>query len=329
VVSVIVVVLSVYGYVFVRAWEHYAWIMCGICFLIIVGLGHRGHYDLGALKATQDTGSNLAGDVLSFAGIYFSTSSGWTTIAADYNVYLPSNTSKVRTFFYTFFGTYIPIVCCGLTGAALMTISDPSYVAAYESHSLGGLVGRILQPVGGFGKFILVLMMLSTVSANCPNTYSGSLSIQTLHPIFMKVPRIIWVLLFTAIYLAAAIAGRAHFSSILSNVASILSYWTAFFTVIMFLEFVYFRRKGGPLGPINPSSYNDFSKLPPGFACIGAILVAIGGVVPSMAETYYTGPIALKVATPYGGDLGFEFSAVSSCVSYFVFRSLEIKYFKR
>jgi hypothetical protein len=23
-----------------------------------------------------------------------------------------------------------------------------------------------------------------------------------------------------------------------------------------------------------------------------------------MAETYYTGPIALKVATPYGGDLG-------------------------
>jgi hypothetical protein len=23
-----------------------------------------------------------------------------------------------------------------------------------------------------------------------------------------------------------------------------------------------------------------------------------------MAETYYTGPIALKVAKPYGGDLG-------------------------
>ena len=87
-------------------------------------------------------------------------------------------------------------------------------------------------------------------------------------------------------------------------------------------EIIWFRRNSGPLGEINPDDFNDFSKLPPGFvdarwrtrgspltsprryACIGAIAVAIGGIVPSMAETYYIGPIALAVAKPYGGDLG-------------------------
>lgn len=42
---------------------------------------------------------------------------------------------------------------------------------------------------------------------------------------------------------------------------------------------------------------------------MGAIAVAIAGIVPSMAETYYTGPIALMVASPYGGDLGASLDA--------------------
>lgn len=36
--------------------------------MIIVGLGARGGYDVNKNNATQDTGSNLIGDVLSYAG---------------------------------------------------------------------------------------------------------------------------------------------------------------------------------------------------------------------------------------------------------------------
>lgn len=122
--------------------------------------------------------------------------------------------------------------------------------------------------------------MFSTISCNIPNTYSGALCIQTLHPILMKLPRVVWVTVFTAIYFVGAVAGRESFSEILANVASLLSYWTAFFVVIMALEFCWFRRKRGPLGPIRPDTFNDFSELPPGYACCGAILVAIGGIVP-------------------------------------------------
>jgi len=212
---------------------------------------------------------------------------------------------------------------------ALLTIQNSDYVAAFEDNSLGGLVGKILEPAGGFGKFLMVILMLSAISCNIPNTYSGALSIQTLHPVFMKVPRLFYVIAFTAVYLIAAIAGREHFGEILSDFASLLSYWTAFFTVIMILEFEWFRRKGGPLGPIDPQVFNDFSQLPPGYACCAAIAIAIGGCVPSMSETWYIGPIALAVAKPYGGDLGFEFSAVFTFVSYLILRTCEIKYFGR
>jgi hypothetical protein len=44
------------------------YIRCAIIVFIIAGLGSKGNYQIDALKATQDTGSDLVGDVLSFAG---------------------------------------------------------------------------------------------------------------------------------------------------------------------------------------------------------------------------------------------------------------------
>ncbi|KAK4700008.1 hypothetical protein P7C70_g6246, partial [Phenoliferia sp. Uapishka_3] len=223
----------------------------------------QGGYQTDLHTATMDKGPDLIGDVLSFAGIMFSVSSGWTTIAADYNVNLPVDTPYWRTFWLTFFGTYLPICFTVTMSASFQTISNPDYIAALADNSIGGIVGAILGPAGGFGKFLLVLLSISCVAANVPNT-------------------LIW-----------------------------------------------FRRASGTLGPINPDDFNDFNKLPPGYACIGAIAVAIGGIVPSMAETYYTGPIALAVAKPYGGDLGFEFSAVFTFFSYLAFRTLEIRLYNR
>ncbi len=65
---------------------------------------------------------------------------------------------------------------------------------------------------------------------------------------FAKVPRFFWTFLAFVIYTVAGVAGREHFSEILSNFLSILSYWTAFFIVIVAEEHFIFRRKGGPLG---------------------------------------------------------------------------------
>ena len=50
---------------------------------------------------------------------------------------------------------------------------------------------------------------------------------------FALVPRFVWTMLAFVAYTVAGVAGREHFSDILSNFLSILSYWTAFFAVVV------------------------------------------------------------------------------------------------
>lgn len=74
------------------------------------------------------------------------------------------------------------------------------------------------------------------------------------------IPRFIWVIFVFLIYTIAGIAGREHFSTILTNFLSILSYWLAFFIVIVVEEHFIFRRKGGQLGGYNLADWDNPSK---------------------------------------------------------------------
>ena len=74
------------------------------------------------------------------------------------------------------------------------------------------------------------------------------------------VPRFVWVFLAFVTYTVAGVAGREHFSEILSNFLSILSYWTAFFIVIVAEEHFIFRRPNGPLGGYNLDDWDTPSR---------------------------------------------------------------------
>jgi len=69
----------------------------------------------------------------------------------------------MRVFVLTFFGLFIPICFVEILGAALMTITDPTYVAAFSHGSTGGLIAQVLSPLGHFGQFILVMLALSVM----------------------------------------------------------------------------------------------------------------------------------------------------------------------
>jgi len=71
------------------------------------------------------------------------------------------------------------------------------------------------------------------------------------------VPRFFWTVLCFVIYTVAGVAGREHFSAILSNFLSILSYWTAFFIIIVAEEHFIFRRKNGVLGGYNLDDWDS------------------------------------------------------------------------
>jgi len=329
VVGVIIVALcslvpTFVGYELVHHYERYAWMVTFIVFIMLYSLGGKAGYDIHAQAAKEDTGKDLAADVLSFGGIVFGSFTGWAPIAADYNCKLPVETSSTRVFILTFFGLYIPICFVTILGALLMTIPDPVYVNAFGDGNTGALLAQVLHQWHGFGKFILVLVSFSVIANNIPNTYSAGLSIQALGRPFAKVPRFLWTVVACVIYTVAGIAGREHFSTILSNVLAVLSYWTAFFIMITFIEHKVFRRPNGPLGGYDLTAYDSPSRLPPGFAGVIAGAFGIAGAIVGMAQVYYTGPIGGKVGA-FGADMGFELAAAFAGVTFLPLRWLEIR----
>ncbi|WVR03012.1 hypothetical protein IAU60_000001 [Kwoniella sp. DSM 27419] len=181
-----------------------------------------------------------------------------------------------KVFMLTWFGLMVPLVFVETLSAALMTV--PDFAAAFEAGDAGGVLAEVFAPWGGGGK--------------------------TLLPVFQKVPRALWTVLVFLIYsecgqttpltpAIAAIAGREHFSAILSNFLAILGYWIAFFVVVVFEEHYIFRywfhKRGeassGPARGYDLNVYDDVRQLPIGAAAIFACCCGAAAAVVSMAQT--------------------------------------------
>ncbi|KAF7359985.1 Cytosine-purine permease [Mycena venus] len=189
-----------------------------------------------------------ASNVLSFMGVIFGFTVGWVSFASDYNVYQPAETPAWKTFAWTYAGLIFPLVLIEWLGAAIMCVaggavpSNDVWMAAFNSDELGGLLGAVLIPVvGNFGKFCMVLLVLSVVANNIINVYSMGLSISVIGVWLAKVPRLIWPIVITAIYIPIAIAGANSFSSSLENFMNILGYWLSIFVTVVLLEHFVFR----------------------------------------------------------------------------------------
>lgn len=156
------------------------------------------------------------------------------------------------------------------------TVNDPAWAAAYKNGSIGGLIGQALSPVGGFGKFCLVLLAFSIVANNIPNNYSLGLSAQVIGNWATKVPRFIWTTLGVIVYVVAAVAGREHFSEVLDSFLLCMGYWLTPFFVVIFEEHLIFRRQ-----IYNLEDWANRKNLPVGiaacfsFAC-GVTLAVMG-----------------------------------------------------
>lgn len=74
-------------------------------------------------------------------------------------------------------GLIFPLVLIQWLGTAIMCVaggpapSNDAWAAAYAADELGGLLGAVLVPaVGDFGKFCMVLLVLSVVANNIIST---------------------------------------------------------------------------------------------------------------------------------------------------------------
>ncbi|EZF61408.1 hypothetical protein H112_05813 [Trichophyton rubrum D6] len=180
----------------------------------------------------------------------------------------------------------------------------------------------MLASAGGFGKFIIVLLTFSTLGNIAASIYSISLNFQLLLPIFLRVPRAIFAIVFIAIVIPVSIQAAVSFFVSLENFAAVISYWSATFVAIIAIEHVVFRK--GDYSSYDATIWNDAAALPSGVAAITAGALSFALVVPCMLQTWFQGPIA-KIT----GDIGFEVAMVLSGILYLPLRALEIKIRKR
>lgn len=315
-----------FGYKVVHAYEYWSWIPTGIVFLVVLGVfAHTGDF----VNIPMGVGKAEIGKVLSYGSTVFGFGTGYTSLAADYTVYQPRSRSQKRVFFVTFVGIFPTLLFTELLGAAIATATsinggDNSYQEGYSQAGIGGLLGSVLFPhVGVFGKFCLVILALSIVANNCPNIYSVGLTLMVLGRWTRRVPRFIWTVIGSAVYVAIAIPGYSIFEAVLENFMHFIGYWLAVYEGVALTEHIIFRRgvKGYDI-----DAWDDKERLPPGIAAVLAFGCGIAGMVLGMSQTWWVGPIAKHTN---GGDLGFEMGFLFAAVSYLVMRTIEKRHFGR
>ncbi|GAA6006280.1 hypothetical protein JCM11491_002094 [Sporobolomyces phaffii] len=322
IIALVTLAVALFGYRYVHAIERYSSIPVFIIFIIY--LGQTARYMKGGFSGV---GSSEAASVLSFGGTVAGFALGWTSLAADYTVNFPEDTPDWKVFSSTYLGLNIPMIFLECLGAlAMSTFGDKTtWGDAYDTKGLGGLLGApLIGPMGGFGRFLLVVLAMSIIANNIPNVYSFALTFQAFGKWFQLIPRFFLCIVCTVVYIILALTGYNSFESWFDTLLVLLSYWLAIYSTILAQEHFIFRR--GDFKRYNLEDYNAISNLPLGIAAGLATGVGIAGAVLGMSQKWYIGVVGRTFGGKYGADIGFELAAGFTAVSYPAFRYLERKY---
>ncbi|TAM61099.1 hypothetical protein EPN52_03365 [bacterium] len=168
---IVQVVVAVYGYNAIHAFERVMAYALGAAFLILLvmtvprvnfGVPFNPHAPLAF-------GGEIAGIILSTA-LSFSYAAGWMPFASDYSRYLPASTKPKRIWLNVFLGAALPCIVLESMGAAAMTAVHGASADASPADIVLALLGS-----GILGYIGLIAVTFGTFTANILNIYSGSI----------------------------------------------------------------------------------------------------------------------------------------------------------
>lgn len=228
---------------------------------------------------------------------------------------------SVRVFIYTYVGLFSPVVLLMVLGAAIggATANVPSWMEGYNTNSAGGVLAAMLEPAGGFGKFLVVILSFSILGNIAATMYSITLNFQILIPWLMRIPRFVFSIVVTAIVIPVSIRAAVSFFDSLENFIGVIGYWSAAFVAVIIVEHVWFRHRD--CSRYDPAIWDVAAELPSGVAALAASAISFALVIPCMSQIWYTGPIAERT-----GDIGFEMALAVTALLYVPFRTLEIRF---
>ncbi|KAI1261968.1 permease for cytosine/purines, uracil, thiamine, allantoin-domain-containing protein [Xylariaceae sp. FL1019] len=315
IIGLIGLVVSFGGYKVLHQYERYSWILALVAIIITTGVGGK------QLFKQAETAPPSPATIVSFAGVIAGYMIPWAALSSDISVYCDPSVSTWRIFAYSYGGLFIPTTPLMILGAAIggAIPSIPAWAEGYETYSVGGVLEAMLQPAGGFGKFIAVLLALSNIGNLAATTYSITLNFQLLIPFFARIPRAVFAIVYAAVGIpVASVAARSFFAS-LENFIYLIAYWSGAYVGVVLVEHFLFRK--GNVASYVPDHWDQPSKLPTGISAILAAGLSFALAVPAASQVWYTGPIGVTT-----GDLGFEVALVLSAILYVPIRWLELKW---
>ncbi|KAK5636222.1 hypothetical protein RRF57_011934 [Xylaria bambusicola] len=314
IICVLSLLIAFCGYNVLHIYERFAWIPALIAITITAGSGGSHLHEQVPTPAATPRGIFSLGMAIASYMIPFS------GLASDLTTYLDPKIPSWKLFLYGFAGltlTAAPLMVLGAAiGGAIANV--PEWEQGYATNSVGGVLAAMLLPIGGFGKFVVVLLSFSLIGNNAATMYSITLNFQLLVPQLVRVPRYIFSIVITAILIPVSIRAAIDFFLSLQNFISLIAYWSAAFVAVVITEHVVFRK--GLYDAYDHDAWNSASRLPWGAAALTASVLSFGLVVPSVAQVWFTGPIA-KIT----GDIGFELAFVTTAILYLPLRALEKK----
>ncbi|KAF2206528.1 hypothetical protein CERZMDRAFT_52979 [Cercospora zeae-maydis SCOH1-5] len=306
-------VVSFCGFHVLHFFERYAWFPAVIAIAVATACGGQHLHQ----QASSESVASVS-QVLSFGALIAGFLIPWAALSSDFATYMPPQTPRLKVFGYTYIGLFLPTVPLMVLGAAIggAVPNVPSWQAGYQQTSVGGVLAAMLQPAGGFGKFLVVILSLTLIGNLAATMYAITLNFQLLIPCLVHVPRALFAILITAIVIPVSIKAAKSFFVNLENFIGVIGYWSAAFVAIVVVEHVWLR--SSDTTTYSHDIWNSPKGLPLGAAAITAGLSSLALIVPCMAQVWYTGPIGSRI-----GDLGFEMAFVVTALVYIILRSME------
>ncbi|KAH9051974.1 hypothetical protein EDB87DRAFT_1693121 [Lactarius vividus] len=250
--------------------ERVIWIPVILVFIISPCVSGKHFADApAALPAT-------ASQVLNFGATIAGFTITWATISSDYTTYFHPGVSReelvpLSTPSHRPLISKVALQCLDATAAITVPVV-PSQEAEYTGGNVGGLIDAMLQPVGKFGKVLMVFVSLSVTGNNVPTIYSFGMCFQT----FCKCEFLILLLSHHPVRDIETIVEKDNSTvhcghelySALSNFPSIIGYWAGPCAAAVLVEHLYSRA-----------------------AALTASALSFALVIPSM-QLWYSGPIA-------------------------------------
>jgi len=302
IVAIITWVVTTFGIKIFHTYMRYAWLPQVIAVSILYGVS-SSQYDL----STQSSGDarTVIGNRLSFFSLCLSAAITYSGGAADFFVYYPPTTPRLPLFLVSLTGLTFSFTFALIAGIGLASAipTNAAYSSAYKAGQ-GDLIVEGFSSLGGFGKFLGVVITLGLVANTVAPTYSSGIDFQILGREAQKIPRFVWNTCGVIIYTVCALAGRNSLSEIFTNFLALMGYWVAIWIAITLEEQLIFRRRTG----YDWTAWNQQERLPIGIAALIAFLVGWAGAILCMAQAWYIGPIAAQV-----GDYGADVSCYLFC----------------